>query len=306
MNYPEISSTIENWLHSQLTASGLKGFVVGISGGIDSAVVSALCARTGLPTLAISMPIRQKKNQVSRARLQLSWLERFKNTAGMTVDLTRQFDDLMTEFKENAPFGISEENPVLRSFNQDLHENEKLSGANLRSRLRMCTLYFYAGCSRYLVAGTGNKVEDYGVGFFTKYGDGGVDLSPIGDLMKSEVYRLAGFLGIPDEIRQAKPTDGLWDRDRTDEQQLGDTYHDLEIAMRFCELNRLENLQSYEAENMFNVYLPDGRKRRFHKENLFGGSDNKYLGISEKTLKNYLRRHSHSVHKMNMPPVCRI
>lgn len=189
----------------------MNGFVIGISGGIDSAVVSTLCAKTGLPTLAVSIPINQNEVLDSRSELQKKWLvANFSNVEVARVDLSKTFNQ----------------------FSKDVVSNN-LGFANSKSRLRMVTLYALAGPRKFLVTGTGNKVEDFGVGFFTKYGDGGVDISPIADLMKSEVYEIAKQLGIPKEIQEAKPTDGLWEDDRNDEDQLGATYPELEWAMTY-------------------------------------------------------------------------
>lgn len=205
---------IVKWLTQYLDQSGMKGFVVGVSGGIDSAVTSTLCAKTGNPVKALNMPICQAPDQVSRSANHIRWLaERYTNVEGITVDLTPVFVSLQHAF----PDAIQDD----------------LSMANTRSRLRMLTLYDFSTHFRMLVAGTGNKVEDFAVGFFTKYGDGGVDLSPIADLMKSEVYALGKAMGIIDEIIQAPPTDGLWSDNRSDESQIGATYDELEWAMTF-------------------------------------------------------------------------
>ena len=215
MNTQAVIDYIVHWLTDYQKQSGLKGFVVGVSGGIDSAVTSTLCALTGAPVKALNMPIHQASDQVSRSASHIDWLsERHDNVDGITVDLT----------------------PVLESLQQVLPEDvqDDLSMANSRSRLRMVTLYAIATHHRMLVAGTGNKVEDFGVGFYTKYGDGGVDLSPIADLMKSEVYAVAKTLGIIDSIIKAPPTDGLWNDNRSDESQIGASYDELEWAMAFA------------------------------------------------------------------------
>lgn len=205
---------IVNWLTDYQVQSGLKGFVVGVSGGIDSAVTSTLCAMTGKPVKALNMPIFQAADQLDRSANHIRWLEsRFANVDGVSVDLTSVFESL----KMVLPDTIQDD----------------LSMANARSRLRMVTLYAFSTHHRLLVAGTGNKVEDFGVGFYTKYGDGGVDLAPIADLMKSQVYALAKTMGIIDEIQQAPPTDGLWTDNRSDESQIGATYDELEWAMAF-------------------------------------------------------------------------
>ncbi|MCB0376494.1 MAG: NAD(+) synthase [Sinomicrobium sp.] len=209
---------IVNWLNDYAISARVKGFVIGISGGIDSAVTSALCARTELPVLCLELPIHQAESQVNRARNHIQWLKKnHKNVLTTRVNLTPVFDALVAALP-----------PVT-------HEEERLmSLANTRARLRMTTLYYFAALHHYLVAGTGNKVEDFGVGFFTKYGDGGVDLSPIADLLKTEVYELAAFLGINREIIDAPPTDGLWGDDRTDEDQIGASYPELEWAMQMA------------------------------------------------------------------------
>jgi len=206
---------ITGWLRDYCTTNRQQGFVLGISGGVDSAVVSTLCARTGLPVLCVEMAIHQAPSQVDRAQEHMAWLRaQFPNVEEVRTDLTPVFD----AFTQALP--PDPDSPVLH-----------LALANSRARLRMTTLYYFAGIRRALVAGTGNKVEDFGVGFFTKYGDGGVDLSPIADLMKSEVFALAKALGIVDSIQQAKPTDGLFGDNRSDEDQLGASYPELEWAM---------------------------------------------------------------------------
>ena len=203
-----------NWLEEYSTKAGMNGFVIGISGGIDSAVTSALCAMTGKKLICLNLPIHQAPNQFERSNKHIAWLkENFEGVSSEVVDLTTTFDQVCKDY----PVEIQDE----------------LTMANVRARLRMTTLYAFAGHHKYLVAGTGNKVEDFGVGFFTKYGDGGVDLSPIADLMKSQVFEIAKELGVVQEIQNAKPTDGLWGDDRSDEDQLGASYPELEWAMEF-------------------------------------------------------------------------
>ena len=188
---------------------------VAVSGGIDSAVTSTLCAKTGLDLLCLEMPIHQEEKQVSRALNHINWLKNnFDPVSATQVNLTNVFDSLVDALP-----------PV------DNEEDRFMSLANTRARLRMTSLYYFAALKSLLVAGTGNKVEDFGVGFYTKYGDGGVDLSPIADLMKTEVYSLAESLGIHDDILNAAPTDGLFGDDRSDEDQLGASYPELEWAM---------------------------------------------------------------------------
>jgi len=202
---------IINWLKSYVEDCDMNGFVVGISGGIDSAVTSTLCAKTGYPTLAVSLPIHQDELLHSRSEIQIDWLQdNFKSVIRDNVDLSNTFDS----FKESV-------------------RSTDLGYANSKARLRMTALYALAAQRNLLVTGTGNKVEDFGVGFFTKYGDGGVDISPIADLMKTEVYTLAKELGIPQDIQDAPPTDGLWEDGRQDEDQLGATYEELEWAMNY-------------------------------------------------------------------------
>jgi len=206
---------IVTWLRNYCETSGMNGFVIGVSGGIDSALTSTLCAMTEKPVLLVEMPIHQAPSHVTRAQQHMDFLEqRFEHVRTTRVELTSPFDTWV--------------NSLPSSDNNALHN---LSLANSRARLRMTTLYYFAGIHKYLVAGTGNKVEDFGVGFYTKYGDGGVDLSPIADLMKTEVYSLAESLGIHDDILNAAPTDGLFGDDRSDEDQLGASYPELEWAM---------------------------------------------------------------------------
>jgi NAD+ synthase len=212
----KVNTHIVNWLKTYAENAKVNGFVIGISGGVDSAVTSTLCAQTGLQVLCVEMPIHQAQSHVSRGREHIEQLkERFPNVTSVEADLTSVFEN----FKKIVPADHS-----------DIHK-VNLSLANTRARLRMTTLYYFAGIQCLLVAGTGNKVEDFGVGFYTKYGDGGVDLSPIADLMKSEVYLLGKYLKIPDSILKAPPTDGLFGDERTDEDQLGASYNELEWAM---------------------------------------------------------------------------
>lgn len=226
---------ITEWMSDYLKKSNQEGFVIGVSGGIDSAVTSALCATTGKPTLCVELPIHQEKTQVSRARKHIEHLEgRFANISSVKVDLSNTFDT----FKDSLP-AIDD---------QDLQD---FALANSRARLRMTTLYYFAGIHKHLVVGTGNKVEDFGVGFYTKYGDGGVDISPIADLMKSEVFELAENLSVIDEIREAAPTDGLFGDSRTDEDQLGASYDELEWAMGFDgDISEISDRQ----EEVLNIY----------------------------------------------------
>jgi NAD+ synthase len=231
----QLANQITEWIKNYANNAGIQSLVVGISGGIDSAVVSALCARTGLNTVAVTMPIRQRPDLHDLSMRQGLWLgQNFDNVRHEIIDLTSTFDE----------------------FEQRLNTYPNLLGmANSRSRLRMVTLYQIAQSVQGIVVGTGNRVEDFGVGFYTKYGDGGVDISPIGDLLKTEVWNLGRELGILQDIINAAPTDGLWDDGRTDQDQLGGmTYAELELAMAHDEGSELiknglelERLHKYQA-----------------------------------------------------------
>jgi NAD+ synthase len=216
---------IVKWLRAYARSAKISTFVVGISGGIDSSVVSALCAQTGLKTIVVQMPIRQAKSLDNRSSMQAGWLlERYPNVTHMSMDLTKVFNafekDLVPYCRENED-----------------EQQVELAFANSRARLRMMTLYQIAQSHDGIVVGTGNRVEDFGVGFFTKYGDGGVDISPIGDCMKTQVWDMGRELGLVQEIIDAAPTDGLWTDGRTDEDQLGMSYPELELAMIQAESN---------------------------------------------------------------------
>ena len=234
----KVNTHIVNWLKTYAENAKVNGFVVGISGGVDSAVTSTLCAQTGMTVLCVEMPIHQAPSHVSRGREHIEQLKkRFPNVTNVEADLTTVFEN----FKSIVPI-VSDLDKV------------NLSLANTRARLRMTTLYYFAGIQGLLVAGTGNKVEDFGVGFYTKYGDGGVDLSPIADLMKSDVYALGKYLQIPNSILEASPTDGLFGDDRTDEDQLGASYDELEWAMLEEEKGKIsENFQGRE-KIVFDIY----------------------------------------------------
>ncbi len=250
-----IANQIVNWLRTYAENAKVNGFVIGISGGVDSAVTSTLCAMTGMKVLCVEMPIHQASSHVSRAREHIAQLKnRFENVINTEVDLTSTFDN----FKTIVPNDV-----------EDWKVN--LALANTRARLRMTSLYYLAGINGLLVAGTGNKVEDFGVGFYTKYGDGGVDLSPIADLLKTEVFLLGQYLKIPESIQKAQPTDGLFGDDRTDEQQLGATYVELEWAMNEVEKGSSEN--NFESRNL-------------------------------EVFKIYKKLNSNNLHKMNPIPVC--
>jgi len=246
---------IVDWLADYCEAAHLNGFVTGVSGGVDSAVTSTLCAKTGKPTWVLSMPVYQAPDQVSLANRHIEWLmDRYPAVQKEIVDLS----------------------PALDAFCQALPEEiqDDLVLANTRSRIRMVALYAFAGHHGLLVAGTGNKVEDFGVGFFTKYGDGGVDIAPIADLMKSEVRMIARQMDILPEIVEAVPTDGLWGDNRSDEAQIGATYDELEWAMAFDAAG--------------------------------GGSEDALTGRQKEVLAIYRRHNQANRHKMEAIPVVKI
>jgi len=234
----KVNTQIVDWLKTYADNAKAKGFVIGISGGVDSAVTSTLCAQTGMNVLCVEMPIHQHENHVSRGREHIEQLKkRFPNVTNTQADLTSVFES----FKKEVPTNF-------------VDSNLEVTQANTRARLRMTTLYYFAGIHGLLVAGTGNKVEDFGVGFYTKYGDGGVDLSPIADLMKSEVFSLADYLDVPESILKAAPSDGLFGDEKTDEQQLGATYDELEWAMLEDEAGKSANDFSGRQKIVFENY----------------------------------------------------
>ncbi len=238
MQTEKVIDHIVNWLKDYAINANCKGFVIGVSGGIDSAVTSTLCARTGLELLCLEMPIHQGKNQVTRADRHIDWLmEHYPSVKRQSVQLTPVFDSLVEAFPKVAD-----------------EEERFMSLANTRARLRMTSLYYFAALKGYLVAGTGNKVEDFGVGFYTKYGDGGVDLSPIADLVKTEVYELGRVLGVSQEIMDAAPTDGLWGDSRTDEDQIGASYPELEWAMKMDDAGKQISDFSHREREVFTIY----------------------------------------------------
>ena len=228
---------IVDWINNYKETNNLNGFVVGVSGGIDSALTSTLCALSGVKTLCLNMPIKQKEDQYLRAERHIQWLKKkFDNVKSVDINLTNVFNQ----------FKLSVENSS---------SMDKLALANTRSRIRMMTLYYYATINNSIVVGTGNKVEDFGVGFYTKYGDGGVDISPIADLMKSEVFEISKELKINNEILEAKPTDGLWDDDRSDEDQIGATYDDLEKVMNSLERGMKPDEFESDMKEKYNIYM---------------------------------------------------
>ncbi len=249
MKTPEkVVNHIVEWLKNYLRNSKMNGFVVGVSGGIDSAITSTLCSLTNAPVLCLEMEIHQNPSEVSRAQKHIDWLEgKFENVTHHNITLTEVFNVFVNALPKT-----------------DLKEEQLLSLANTRARLRMTTLYYFAALHRYLVAGTGNKVEDFGVGFYTKYGDGGVDLSPIADLSKSQVYEMAKSLGVIQEIQKATPTDGLWSDNRTDEDQMGANYNDLEWAMGEVERNPSFKGLDQNQLNIIEIYMKFNRQNQ-HK-----------------------------------------
>jgi NAD+ synthase len=226
----KLSGEISAWLKNYLIDNKLKCFIVGVSGGVDSALTSTLCAMTGVKTIVISLPILQDEAQLKRANNHIKWLEdNFYNIEAHEYNLTQTFKTFENLF------------PI----------KNDLALANSRSRLRMTALYQIASTNGGIVVGTGNKIEDFGIGFFTKYGDGGVDISPIADLKKSEVFAIAKEVGIIEEILTAKPTDGLWEDNRNDEDQIGATYDELEKIMEYN--GPIGHLTERELE-VYNIY----------------------------------------------------
>tara|TARA_R110001592_G_scaffold161159_2_gene393674 strand:+ start:101 stop:889 length:789 start_codon:yes stop_codon:yes gene_type:complete len=239
MQTEKVVDYIVNWLKDYATKAGVNGFVVGISGGIDSAVTSTLCAKTGLDLLCIEMPIHQAPSHVTRAQEHIAQLKkRFPNVKDTVVDLTPVFEEFKTEVSLEGKQATVD-----------------MALANTRARLRMTTLYYHAGLLGLLVAGTGNKVEDFGVGFYTKYGDGGVDLSPIADLMKSEVYNVGKYLDVPESILKAAPSDGLFGDTRSDEDQIGASYPELEWAMQMKDEGKTAEDFEGRKRTVFEIFM---------------------------------------------------
>ena len=233
MNWRNVAEDISEWIGDYANKNGIEALVVGVSGGVDSAVTSTLSAMTGIDTIVLNMPIHQDRGQIDLSDRHIEWLKsKWGNVSGEVLELSSTYDELCSEIS-----GLSE-----------------LSQANSRARLRMTTLYAIAGSNNGIVVGTGNKVEDFGVGFFTKYGDGGVDISPIADLYKSEVFAIGKELGIIEEILDAAPTDGLWDDGRTDEEQMGASYDELEWAMKELE-NPSDSEMSDREREVMSLYV---------------------------------------------------
>ena len=229
-DYEVLKSRIVDWIRNYAESNGIKSLVVGVSGGIDSAVTSTLAAETGLMTYCIGMPLLQNEEQESLSDIHLDWLgDTYWDTKTEKFDLSNLFEVFRY---------------TMRKYGED-----ELALANSRSRLRMVTLYQVAQTVGGIVVGTGNKVEDYGIGFYTKYGDGGVDIAPIADLYKTEVWELGRHLGINERIINAKPTDGLWDDGRNDEDQIGASYAQLEEAMEHRTGPAVEILDKFSKQN---------------------------------------------------------
>jgi len=230
-SYDRLAFDIDRWLKDYYYMYGIKAFVVGVSGGIDSAVVSTLCAKTELPTYVMTMPLHSKVGNTFLSDLHAYKLvEKYSNVTLVNVDLTETYDKFM--------FWVD-----------DTFTGNELANANTKARLRMVSLYQVAGSVGGIVVGTGNKIEDYGIGFFTKYGDGGVDIAPIADLYKTEVWELGKHLGVDERIIDAIPTDGLWDDGRKDEDQIGASYEQLEEAMEYRRGPALDILDELNRKN---------------------------------------------------------
>lgn len=267
MNCEAVKQVIVRWLKDYAINNNMRGFVLGLSGGVDSAVVSTLCCMTGLNTLMLELPIHQNKDQIDRGIRHIKWLkETYSNACSNCIDLTGTFETMRNVYSTT------------------IAKND-LAMANLRSRLRMCALYAHANHHNYLVAGTGNKIEDFGVMYFTLGGDGQVDLSPIGDLSKSQVWELSRHIGISEDIILAKPTDGLWEDNRGDEDALGATYIELEWAMAECFLQGYK-MSSQSEEVLFNKTVYSDRERE--------------------VLRIYLNKNFLGQHKINPIPICKI
>jgi len=235
MTTKELIDNIVTWIYNYAQNSGMKSLVVGISGGIDSSVVSTLCCKTGLPTYAISLPLQNSKNHSELSQIHGRFLQAFfSNVHHLTIPLSTPYAGYKTTLES--------------------HSITEHALANLKSRLRMCTLYAIAQSKQGLVVGTGNKIEDFGVGFYTKYGDGGVDLSPIADLYKSDVYRIAQELELDLDIQEAEPSDGLWEDSRTDKDQLTYDYATLEKVMKIAESGAYPPKELKDAYNKYCYY----------------------------------------------------
>jgi len=236
-DYENLKNRIVNWLQEYVLENpSVKSLVVGVSGGIDSAVVSTLCAETGLPTYVLSMPLNSSHDNDKLSDNYTKVLEsKYSNVTRIRVELSSVYDKFVHSLNWWTD-GVE-------------YTSNNLANANTKSRLRMVTLYQVAGTVGGIIVGTGNKVEDYGVGFYTKYGDGGVDIAPIADLYKTEVWELGKHLGVDQRIIDAPPTDGLWEDGRTDEDQIGVSYVDLEEAMELGTGPAVEILKKFNEQN---------------------------------------------------------
>ena len=248
-DYQELKTNIVSWIKNYVEENKIKSLVVGVSGGIDSAVVSTLCAETELPTYVLSMPLHSSFDNDNLSDSHCDFLEKkYSNVTKIRIDLTSTYENLLKSFD----FWVGEGE----------YTSNNLANANTKSRIRMVTLYQVAGNVGGIVVGTGNKVEDYGVGFYTKYGDGGVDIAPIADLYKTEVWELGKYLGVDQRIIEAKPTDGLWEDGRTDEDQIGTSYEMLEWVMEkglledpmFLNEEQTKSIQVYQKFNSQNKH----------------------------------------------------
>jgi NAD+ synthase len=259
INYQNLSNSIQEWINNYVKKSNLKTLVVGVSGGIDSAVVSTICAKTGLPTIVVGISINSDKKNTELSELHIKSLQnRYKNVSGFTMDVSSVFN----EFKSISLF--------------ENNFNSNLGFANSKSRMRMICLYQIATSTNGIVVGTGNKVEDFGVGFYTKYGDGGVDISPIADLYKTEVRELGKFLEVDQEIIQATPTDGLWEDNRNDESQIGCTYEELEWVMEYGIKKPKPTENEYELIEKY-LSLNEKNKHKMVSIPIFNLHENKIL-----------------------------
>lgn len=258
LDYGDLSDKIKRWIKLYAEENNIRTLVVGVSGGIDSAVVSTLCTQTGIPTIGVGIKINSSEENTKLSRKQLEFLE---SLGAKKYEF--ELSDVFTSFEQRL----------------NINFNSELGFANSKSRLRMMTLYQIAASVEGIVVGTGNKVEDFGVGFYTKYGDGGVDISPIADLYKSEVRELGRFLGVPKEIIEAEPTDGLWDDGRKDEDQIGATYEELEWVMEIG-LNKWKSNPTTDKEkSVINTYLNFNNKNKHKMEPIpvFNLKENKII-----------------------------
>jgi len=240
-DYSQLQFDIDKWIKDYYYFHGIQSLVVGVSGGIDSAVVSTLCAKTGLPTYVVRMPLESSHQNTRLSDLHAQYLaDTYDNVTNVQIELSSVYDQLL----HNINWWSEAQQLDKKEFTSD-----ELTLANTKSRIRMVTLYQIAGAKKGIVVGTGNKVEDYGIGFYTKYGDGGVDIAPIADLYKTEVREFGGYLGVDALIIDAKPTDGLWEDGRTDEDQIGATYEELEEAMENGEGKAVDILYKFNNQN---------------------------------------------------------